>query len=246
MSSRARCWGPWTRSLERNVGLSTEAHHTLACSGRGTDTLSSSIPHSVVSPSLKELIFIELSRSSWTWQWPDKMLYYIQYKATTYQILTPNLSGWTFPLISFMYIRLFLVLSFSNFKKEVLRDPGWSASKSAAVFLDLLFMKAYSLFFPSPLAAEKANLMHGDIQIRDKRILILSTPSKDSGWRDTLRFWQIYWLSLPKARWEDHFISVHSIDRWQMCSAEKKACPALSKSLSNNSNTVLLTCVFNM
>lgn len=50
MSCRARCWGPWTGSLEWNVGLPAEAHHTLARSGRGTDMLSSSIPHCVVPP----------------------------------------------------------------------------------------------------------------------------------------------------------------------------------------------------
>lgn len=38
MSRRARCRGSWTGSLERNVGLPAEAHHTLARSGRGTDT----------------------------------------------------------------------------------------------------------------------------------------------------------------------------------------------------------------
>lgn len=76
VSHWARCWRPWTRSLERNAGLPAEADHALARSRRGTSHV---LVHILSSLSLKDVLFTPVYDNSQNRSWA------MHWKAATYQ-----------------------------------------------------------------------------------------------------------------------------------------------------------------
>lgn len=111
VSYGARCWRARTRSLERNVGLSTEAHHALACTRRGTSMFFSLLV--LQSPIKTSECETELYRC-----------YGLQSKETTH-FLNVNLFHLYGEHIIYVFLFLFYISSIESFQHcETMKSSG--------------------------------------------------------------------------------------------------------------------------